>query len=123
MNIGRTHSSLKAVPGPNLRSLALCVSTEMFHILATFLLLVKLFQGMSLEEKTQIYSVLNYSEKSIMRQVCVHLQLKYMVVFLQWDVSSCLCSSIVTIFAYFERKTLTGVWRCLVLNSELNFFV
>lgn len=41
-------------------------------------------------------------KKSIMRQICLHLQLKYMVVFLQWDVSGCLCSSIVTRLAYLE---------------------
>lgn len=59
-----------------------------------------------------MYSGLRYSEKkSIMRQICLHLQLKYMVVFLQWDVSGCLCSSIVTRLAYLERVALTGAWE------------
>lgn len=80
MNIGGTHSSIKVISGPNLKSLALCVSTETFHILATSPLLVKLFQGMSLGGKnTDLFWAKVFRKKSIMKQICLHLQLRYVV--------------------------------------------
>lgn len=112
MNVGGTHSSIKAIPGANLKSLALCVSIKIFHILATSPLLVKLFQGMSLGGKnTDLFWAEIFRKKSIMRQICLHLQLKRVVVTLQWDVSGCLCSSAVANFAYLERRALTGAWE------------
>lgn len=41
INVGGTRSSTKAISRPNLKSLALCMSIETFHILATSPLLVK----------------------------------------------------------------------------------
>ena len=46
-----------------------------------------------------------------MRQICLHLQLKYMVVSLQGDVSGCLCSSVVANLAHLERRSSTGAWE------------
>ena len=66
MNVGGTHSSIKAIPRPNLKSLALCVSTEIFHILTTSPILVKLIQGMSLRVKnTDLFWAEVYRKKSL----------------------------------------------------------
>lgn len=60
---------------------------------------------------------------SVMKQICLCLQLKYMVVSLQWDVSGCFCSHVVTNMPTLKEHWL-GHRRCgLVLSSVLNFLV